>query len=46
MTRPKSSSGASGTTDPKDRRHIPVLLSEVLESLEPNDGQLIIARVK
>ena len=42
MTRGKSSSPASGATDPKDRRHIPVLLSEVLESLSPQPGDLII----
>lgn len=41
MTRAKSSSAASGA-DPQGRRHIPVLLSEVLESLDPKAGQTII----
>ncbi|MCB1484365.1 MAG: 16S rRNA (cytosine(1402)-N(4))-methyltransferase RsmH [Hyphomicrobiaceae bacterium] len=42
MTRPKSSRAASGATERDSRRHIPVLLSEVIESLAPKDGDLII----
>lgn len=42
MTRAKSSSNASGAGDREARRHIPVLLSEVLESLKPQPGELII----
>lgn len=40
MTRPKSSSDASGSTDQGHQRHIPVLLSEVVESLSPLDGEI------
>ncbi|HMN37032.1 MAG TPA: 16S rRNA (cytosine(1402)-N(4))-methyltransferase RsmH [Hyphomicrobium sp.] len=42
MTRPKSSGATSGATERDSRRHIPVLLSEVLESLAPKNGDLII----
>ncbi len=42
MTRTKSSSDASNGGDTHGRRHIPVLLSEVIESLKPQDGELII----
>jgi 16S rRNA (cytosine1402-N4)-methyltransferase len=42
MTRTKSSSNASGAGDREVRRHIPVLLSEVLESLKPQPGEIII----
>ena len=42
MTRTKSSSDASNGGNTHSRRHIPVLLSEVLQSLNPQDGELII----
>lgn len=42
MTRTKSSSDASNGGNTHNRRHIPVLLSEVLESMKPQDGELII----
>lgn len=42
MTRTKSSSDASNGGDTHSRRHIPVLLSEVLESLKPQNAQLIV----
>ena len=42
MTRTKSSSDASNGGETHSRLHIPVLLSEVIESLKPQDGQLII----
>lgn len=42
MKRPTSSEAAAGDTEKRGQRHIPVLLSEVVESLAPQDGQLII----
>lgn len=42
MTRPKSSGNASDATERDSRRHIPVLLSEVLESTAPKNGDVII----
>lgn len=42
MTRAKSSSDASNGGETHGRRHIPVLLSEVLESLKPEAENLII----
>ena len=43
MKRAGAPGGASRGTERDPRtRHIPVLLSEVVESLSPQDGQLII----
>ena len=42
MKRKPSSKAASRGTETEVKRHIPVLLSEVLESLKPKDGELYI----